>query len=329
MAAKAKNNQPDSAARDAAAIFISREVSAPVSLVWEVWTDPRHIAQWWGPKGFTNTLLEMDARPGGHWRHIMHGPDGSDYPNHVVFVEAVKPERLVYTHAGESAANACQFLVTVTFEPIGEKTRVTLTMQFETQAERDETAAQGAVTSGHETLERLDSYAASLHASGSNGSNAMPDAHPADGREIVTTRTVSAPRNLVWQVWTNPEHVTHWWGPVGFSTTTQSHDLKPGGIWRFVMHGPDGTDYKNRVEFIEVRAPAFLSYRHAGEGDHEHIKFYNTVTFVPDGDSTCITMRAVFETAELRNFVVEKHGAVEGGKQTLARFAAYVEKKLT
>lgn len=321
MAAKAKvgSSARANVAAPGPSIVITRDIDAPRPLVWAAWTEPQHIEKWWGPNGFTNTLEEIDVRPGGRWRHVMHGPNGSDYPNHVVFLEVVKPERLVYTSADPQAASACQHRVIVTFEALAQKTRVTLTMTFMSAADRDDVASKGAEGAGAETLARLDQYVAAL------------DALKADAtmREIVTIRTVPASRELVWRVWTDPEHVTHWWGPVGFSTTTTSHELKVGGIWSFVMHGPDGTDYLNRVEFLEVRPPELLSYRHAGEGAHDYVKFLSTVTFEDIGSDTRITLRAVFETAELRDFVAEKHGAVEGGQQTLARFANYVSRLST
>src|ERR1700677_3316170 len=79
-------------------IITTRFFNAPRELVWAAWTDPKHIAQWWGPNGFTTTIQEMDVRPGGDWRLIMHGPDGRDYKNHSVFVEVEKPSRLVFVH---------------------------------------------------------------------------------------------------------------------------------------------------------------------------------------------------------------------------------------
>ena len=79
-------------------ISITRVVSAPIELVWEVWTQPGHIAQWWGPSGFTNTIHRMDVVAGGHWDFIMHGPDGTNYRNEIVYVEVEKPIRIVYDH---------------------------------------------------------------------------------------------------------------------------------------------------------------------------------------------------------------------------------------
>ncbi len=79
-------------------IVATRLLDAPRELVWEVWTDPKHLAQWWGSNGFANTIHEIEVKPGGVWRFIMHGPDGTDYKNEIVYVEVVKPERLVYDH---------------------------------------------------------------------------------------------------------------------------------------------------------------------------------------------------------------------------------------
>src|SRR5271156_6753607 len=81
-------------------IVITRIVDAPRELVWEAWTDPKHVAQWWGPRGFSTTIEEMDVRPGGVWRHTMHGPDGTNYPNKSVFTEVVKHERIAFSHGG-------------------------------------------------------------------------------------------------------------------------------------------------------------------------------------------------------------------------------------
>jgi len=152
---------------------------------------------------------------------------------------------------------------------------------------------------------------------------------PLADRQILNVRVLDAPRPLVWQVWTDPEHVTRWWGPRGFSTTTRSMDLRPGGRWDFVMHGPDGTDYGNRITFIEVERPGRLVYRHEGtdEGNSEGTKdvvFLTTVTFVEKGSRTEVTLAAEFPSKAERDYVAENYGAVEGGRQTLERLAEVV-----
>ena len=109
--------------KQAREIVITRVFDAPRELVFEMWTDPKHLAHWYGPRGFTITIQEMDVRPGGEWNMIMHGPDGTNYPNHSVFTEVVKPERLVYVHDGrrEGGSNS-DFEHTVTFEGQGDRT---------------------------------------------------------------------------------------------------------------------------------------------------------------------------------------------------------------
>jgi uncharacterized protein YndB with AHSA1/START domain len=91
-------------------IVLTRVFDAPRELLWDAWTDPKHVVKWWGPRGFTITIHEMDVRPGGIWNHTMHGPDGTDYPGQCVFIEVVKPERIVYSMTGEKKAkDVCSF----------------------------------------------------------------------------------------------------------------------------------------------------------------------------------------------------------------------------
>jgi uncharacterized protein YndB with AHSA1/START domain len=137
-------------------------------------------------------------------------------------------------------------------------------------------------------------------------------------REIVVERTYDAPRDLVYSMWTDPKHIVHWWGPAGFTNTVQEMDVRPGGAWRHVMHGPDGVDYKNDATYKEVVRPELLSYEHTAP------RFLATATFTEAGGRTTVKLRMVFPTAELRNRVVKDHNAIEGGNQTLARLADHL-----
>lgn len=143
-------------------------------------------------------------------------------------------------------------------------------------------------------------------------------------KEISAIRFFKAPRKLVWQMWTSPEHITHWWGPNGFSTTTFIMDLKPGGIWRFVMHDPGGRDFQNKIIYLDVVEHKLLVYKHSGAEDTDDIHFHVTVTFEDDGEGTKITMKMVFETSEELERVKKEFGAVEGLEQTLTRLGAYL-----
>lgn len=142
-------------------------------------------------------------------------------------------------------------------------------------------------------------------------------------REIVLSRTYDAPRELVWQAWTRPEHMAKWWGPNGFTTTTSEMEVRPGGVWRFVMHAPNGTDYPNLAEYTEVVEPELLVYTH-GDGENRERDFHVTVTFTEEDGRTTVTSRMRFQTAEQVREAVG-FGAVELGKQTFARLVEHLK----
>jgi uncharacterized protein YndB with AHSA1/START domain len=148
-----------------------------------------------------------------------------------------------------------------------------------------------------------------------------------DPRAIIAMREFDAPRELVFEAWTDPKHLSQWWGPDGFTTTTSAFDMRVGGVWRFVMHGPDGRDYENRITFDEIVTPERIRYHHGGGDDVEPVQFRTTVTFEDLGSRrTRITLHAVFPSAAERDRVVKEYGADKGAVQTLARLADYLAK---
>jgi uncharacterized protein YndB with AHSA1/START domain len=150
-----------------------------------------------------------------------------------------------------------------------------------------------------------------------------PDSDTSD-REIALTRLFDAPREIVFAAWKDPVTISNWWGPRGFTTTTYEMKFRPGGVWRFVMHGPDGVDYKNKVVYEEIIDPERLVYAHVGEDETSDVQFHVTVTFTAQGAGTEISMRMVFPTAELRDRVADEFGAIEGLHDTMARFAEHL-----
>ena len=142
-------------------------------------------------------------------------------------------------------------------------------------------------------------------------------------REIVISRVIDAPRELVFEAFTEVRHLSQWWGPEGFSTTTTSFEFVVGGEWDFVMHGPDGTDYSEWISWTEITPPARIALVH-GEYRGDPNSFESVLTFTPDRDATRIEMRTVFPTKEVHDEAVEKYHAIEGGQQTLGNLAAYV-----
>jgi uncharacterized protein YndB with AHSA1/START domain len=148
----------------------------------------------------------------------------------------------------------------------------------------------------------------------------MQDAVSTADREISATRLIDAPRSLVFQMFTDRDHIGNWWGPQGFRTTTYEMDVRPGGTWRFVMHGPDGTDYQNHIVYVEISPPERLVYDHVSGP-----RFQAVVLFAEEEGKTRLTMRMLFETAKLRDQVIREFGAAEGLVQTLGRLAEQAE----
>jgi uncharacterized protein YndB with AHSA1/START domain len=147
--------------------------------------------------------------------------------------------------------------------------------------------------------------------------------HATADREIVMSRVIRAPRELVFEAFTQVRHLSRWWGPEGFSTTTRSFEFRVGGAWDFVMHGLDGTDYQEWITWREIVPPERIALLH-GESPDDPNAFESVLAFEPVGDETRIVMRTVFPTKELRDEAVEKYHAVEGGEQTLRSLAAYI-----
>jgi uncharacterized protein YndB with AHSA1/START domain len=141
-----------------------------------------------------------------------------------------------------------------------------------------------------------------------------------------TDAASTADRELVFRMWTDPEHIVQWWGPNGFTTTTYSIDVRPGGVWRFVMHGPDGVDYQNKITYIEIVRPERLVYKHAGDKDVEPVNHETTVTFEEQGSKTKLTVRMLFPSTNAREHVAKKYGAVEGLTQHLGRLSEHLAK---
>ncbi|MBJ7357328.1 SRPBCC family protein [Nocardioides sp.] len=142
-------------------------------------------------------------------------------------------------------------------------------------------------------------------------------------REIVVARVIDAPRALVFEAFTAVRHLSRWWGPEGFTTTTESFEFREGGEWVFVMHGPDGTDYAEWITWTAIEPPERIALRH-GESRDDPNAFESVLTFETVGTATRIELRTVFGSTAQRDEAIEKYHAVEGGEQTLGNLAAYV-----
>ena len=142
-------------------LLLTRMLNAPIELVWQVWTNPEHLAQWWGPNGFTNTITKMDVHPEGEWDLVMHGPDGTDYKNKSVFKEVILHKKIVYEHI-----SGPKFLATIEFDEQGDKTFIKWHMLFESKEQFIQTVKTFKADEGlKQNVEKLDRYVASLMSS--------------------------------------------------------------------------------------------------------------------------------------------------------------------
>jgi uncharacterized protein YndB with AHSA1/START domain len=221
----AKNLNPENTADRE--IIITRDFTAPRELLWEAMTDPKHVVNWWGPRGFSTTIETMDFREGGHWKHVMQGPDGTKYPNHSIFREIVKPERIVFSHGGHREGGpGVRFESTWSFAALtAEKTRVTIRMVFPTADERNFVVKEfGAIEGGKQTLMRMGEHLAHMRC-----------------KPFVTEREFAAPRDLVWKAWTEREHFIQWFGPKGCTVLSADLDFRVGGGLHYCLHTPNGS----------------------------------------------------------------------------------------
>ncbi len=142
-------------------------------------------------------------------------------------------------------------------------------------------------------------------------------------REINISRLLKAPIELVWEVWTDADHIKNWWGPNGFTNTITKMDLKSGGEWDLVMHGLDGTDYKNKSVFKEIVKHKKIVYEHVTSP-----KFTATILFESRGENTFLNWHMLFETKEQFIQVVKTFKADEGLKQNVEKLDHYLQTRI-
>lgn len=309
-------------------ILLTRTFDAPRELVWTAMTDPKHVVHWWGPRGFTTSIEEMDVRPGGSWKHTMRGPDGTNYPNHSIFREVVKPERIVYTHGGHREGGpGVSFVATWTFDALSAtQTKVTLRMVFLSTENRDFVIKEfGALEGGKQTLARLAEHLA------------LP---PGASLPFILSREFAAPRALVWRAWTEVEHLKQWFGPKGFTITTATLDFRPDGIFHFCMKTPDGDEMWARWKFLEITAPDRLVWINSFSNPAGKVvpppfpdpwpsEILNTVTFTEHAGKTTVSIHSTAFNAPVteQQTFDHNHDSMRGGwGGTLDQLAAHLPK---
>lgn len=319
MAAKSKPNE----------IYIERIYEAPVKMVWDAWVDPKQVAKWWGPRGFTITTHSKDVRTGGHWKYIMHGPDGINYPNHTQYLEVESYSHMVYDHGGNEDQPP-MFRVSVKFIDIDGKTRMEMTMALATVEAAAATKKFIKKAGGNSTWDRLAEYL---------------EMESKKQDVFVINQTFDAPLNLMFEVWTDPEHLSHWAGPTGSKIDYLRAEIKPGGSAFYFMTGDGDTKMYGKANYLEVVKPHRLIYNQIFCDENEKITRHpmaptwpealkTTVSFESEGaDRTRVNLK--WEVAgeatsiERETFNQAKAGMSQGWSGSFDRLEEYLVSKNT
>lgn len=313
--AKSKSNE----------LRITRLYEAPVKTVWEAWTDPLQVAQWWGPRGFTLTTHSKDLRPGGSWVYTMHGPDGTDYPNKTIYHEVEEYSRLVYDHGGNDDRPP-MFRVTVNFSGSKGKTKMDMTMTLPTIEAAEEARKFIKKAGGDSTWDRLAEYL---------------EKDSAQKEIFVINRSFDVPMELMYKMWTDPEHLSKWLPPTGFKMTFLKADIKPGGRTFYLMNNGEGLKMYGRAEYLEIRSPDRMVYTQQFCDENENISRHplapiwpetmlTTVTLSEEGpDKTRVTVRwecyGKTTSQELAIFIQSKPGMTQGWTGSFDKLEDYLE----
>jgi uncharacterized protein YndB with AHSA1/START domain len=232
-------------------IIITRAYNAPRVLLFKIYTDPNLVPLWWGLKSLTTKVDQMDLKPGGVWRFVQHDIQGHEYAFHGVYHGVMSPERLIYTFEFEGMPGHV-LLDTVTFDECDGMTVMTDKSIFQSVEDRDGMLLSGMVEGAVETMDRFDELLNRIYIN-YRKDNGM-ETQDKMSQNITITRVFDAPRELVWQRWTDPDQFMCWWGPKDYTSPYAKIDLRVGGRYLSCMRGPDGKDiwatgvYKEIVE---------------------------------------------------------------------------------
>lgn len=290
VSAKTRTKKPAQANE----IYLERIYDAPVEAVWDAWVDPAQAALWWGPRGFSLTTHSKDLRVGGQWRYTMHGPDGRDYPNIATYHEIDVHRGLVYDH-GATDDTPPLFRVTVLFTAIGQKTLMEMTMSLATAEAAVQTRQFIKQAGGDSTWDRFAEYLA---------------AQTARKECFVINRSFEAPIDVVYEMWTQPEHIAQWMPPTGFTMSYLRADVRVGGSSFYVMTNGSNVTMYGRASYLEMDKPNRLIYTQQFCDEHENISRHPMAPTWPETMLTQVQFTA--ETPDRTRVTVtwEPHGVV-------------------
>ncbi|HEY4308926.1 MAG TPA: SRPBCC family protein [Pirellulales bacterium] len=305
-------------------IHIIRLYDAPVEAVWDAWTEPEQVAQWWGPRGFTLTTHSKDLRPGGSWVYTMHGPDGVDWPNSTRYFEVEEHKKLVYDHGG-SEDRPPLFRVTVLFSEVEGRTKMDMTMSVDTPEALEHIREVIKHASGNSTWDRLAEYL---------------EKESSGKEKFVINRTFDAPLELMFEMWTKPEHFSKWLAPTGFNMRFIKSDIRPDGRTFFVLSGPADAKMYGKAHYLSIEKPNRLVYTQQFSDENENISRHpmsptwpkTMLTVVelsaegPDRTRVTVTWEPHGATTpeELETFIQARTGMTQGWTGSFDKLEEYV-----
>ncbi len=253
-------------------IKIIRIYEAALITVWEAWTNPNKAAHWWGPRGFTITNHSKELKVGGIWHYTMHGPDGINYPNKTKYLEVEKYSRLVYDHGGNDD-QAPMFRVTVNFTEENNNTKMDMTMTLPTPEAAEQTKIFIKKAGGNTTWDRLAEYLA----------------QETSGKEkFVINRTFNSDIKTMFEVWTNPKHLSQWLSPTGTQMKFFRAEIKPGGSAFYMMSGAEGFKIYGKTKYLEIKTPNRIVYTQQFCDENEKISRHPMAPSWPETMNTMI-----------------------------------------
>lgn len=274
-------------------LLLVRTLNAPRELVFEVWTDPMHLLNWFGPRGYTTAIDDYELKPGGVWRFTMEGPDGTAYPNRVTFETIERPALLKYRHDTGQDDDPSAFTVTVSFDEDGPRTRLAMRMRFDTAEQKQEVESWGAVAGGHSTLDRLEEWLSNEQLLRSSGDPDM----------FVVSRLLDAPIEQVFNAWNDIEALAQWWGPKGCRTEIIQHRMEQDGLLHYRIVMPDGFEMLGFFVFKQVEPPTRIVYTsgfadenaqpvRAPFADDWPLVWFNEITLTEQDGRTLLSLRS-------------------------------------
>ena len=268
-------------------ILMTRVFDAPRDVIFAAMTKPEHVSNWWGPRTSRFKVCEIDCRVGGKWRYTIELPGGQEMTFTGEFLELTPPSGLVASECFEEPMfGNPKWKTTLTLEDLNGKTKMTSRVVHPSKEARDGHYNSGMERGSAETFDRLEDLLAG------RPTHSAPPANPMEG-ELEIVRVFDAPRDLVYAAWTEPDHMTKWWGPGVFTNHSCKLDVRPGGAWQIVMRSPDGTDFKCEGIYSEVVKPERLVFTNdaVDQTGKLLLKGFTSVSFASEGNKTKLTLK--------------------------------------